>query len=381
MSLHFFKAVTIILLFVVNFSTFSQTKKVSRDWTSFSQSISVKANKETKFKLQASVKVETETEGGFAGLWVRVDNTNGEYGFFDNMMDRPISSRQWKKYVIEGYIDEHSKIIKLGGLCLNNGKFYFDNFELFIQNEKGTYEKLALSNAQFENLVDNEMIPGWNRGISKDKKVYVKEFTAYSVKNKEDKSFCLMIEGKGIKNNSNTINAEEGFTPQIGTLISMLNNLSRRVESAVQGLDVRQTDHLLDDKANRIGALVMHLAAAEAYYQVYTFENRGFNDEEKAKWQIGLSLGDKAREEFKGKPISYYLDVYKEVRKKTVEELSKRNDEWLSQLRPGSVMNNHWAWFHVMEHQSSHLGQILMLKKRIPEEEKEKITLPKNKID
>ena len=31
-------------------------------------------------------------------------------------------------------------------------------------------------------------------------------------------------------------------------------------------------------------------------------------------------------------------------------------------------MNNFFGWFHVMEHQSSHLGQILFLKKRIPPE-------------
>lgn len=30
--------------------------------------------------------------------------------------------------------------------------------------------------------------------------------------------------------------------------------------------------------------------------------------------------------------------------------------------------DNHYYWFHVMEHQSSHLGQILFLKKRIPPE-------------
>ena len=40
----------------------------------------------------------------------------------------------------------------------------------------------------------------------------------------------------------------------------------------------------------------MHLAAAEAYYQVFTFEGRGFNDEEKEKWQAALDLGAKARE-------------------------------------------------------------------------------------
>ncbi len=123
----------------------------------------------------------------------------------------------------------------------------------------------------------------------------------------------------------------------------MLNNLSQRLENRVQNLDIRETDHLLDEKANRIGALIMHLAAAEAYYQVYTFEKKRFNEEEKAKWQTGLRLGEKAREEFKGKPIDYYLNIYKEVRKKTLEELTKRNDKWLEEICPGSTMNNHFA--------------------------------------
>ena len=84
------------------------------------------------------------------------------------------------------------------------------------------------------------------------------------------------------------------------------------------------------------------------------------------KWAIGLNLGKKAQEEYQGQPISYYLDIYKEVRKKTIEELKKRDDAWLNESNPGAGMNNHFGWFHVMEHQSSHLGQILFLRKRIP---------------
>ncbi len=381
MQTKFLKIGVFFIVIICSSPGFSQNKKISREWTSFTQSINVKTKEKTKFKLQASVKVYRDSTGdGIAGLWARVDNTNGESGFFDNMLDRPITSDKWSTYTIEGEIDEHAQTINFGGICLYNGKSFFDNFELSIQNKNGTYEKIELENAKFESQVtDKGMIPGWNRGIGKNKKTFVKEFIAYSTKNLTNNSFCLVFEGKGIKNNS-VINPEEGFTPQIGTLIAMLNNLSKRVESVVYNLDVRETDHLLDEKANSIGALVMHLAAAEKIYQNRTFENRRFNDEEKEKWQTGLSLGDEARDKFKGKPISYYLDIYKEVRKKTIEELKKRNDVWLTKSLPGSTMNNHFAWFHVMEHQSSHLGQILMLKKRIPEEEN-KIELPEEKVD
>lgn len=68
-----------------------------------------------------------------------------------------------------------------------------------------------------------------------------------------------------------------------------------------------------------------------------------------------MSLGDKARETLKGHDAAYYFDVWKKVRAKTLEEFKKKDDVWLNEMVPGSSMNNHFAWFHVMEHQSSHL--------------------------
>ncbi len=115
----------------------------------------------------------------------------------------------------------------------------------------------------------------------------------------------------------NEIKPPTGYTNDIGNMISMLDNLKQRVERNVVKLDQEGTDYLLDENANSPGAIIYHLAATEAYYQVYTFEGRGFNTEEKAKWGMALNLGEKARKEFKNQPIQYYLDLYDEVRKKT----------------------------------------------------------------
>ena len=114
----------------------------------------------------------------------------------------------------------------------------------------------------------------------------------------------------------------------------------------------------------------MHLAATEAYYQVLTFENRVFNEEEKKKWGVALGLGEDARTLYKDKPISYYLEEFDKVRARTKELLATVDDDWLQKDNLGEGVNNYYAWFHVMEHQSSHLGQILFLKKRIPPEPK-----------
>ena len=81
----------------------------------------------------------------------------------------------------------------------------------------------------------------------------------------------------------NTINPREGYSPQIGALVEMLDDLKGRITRRVQNLDQKQTDFLLDNDANRIGALILHLAATEKFYQVLTFENRGYNKEEAKK--------------------------------------------------------------------------------------------------
>jgi hypothetical protein len=57
------------------------------------------------------------------------------------------------------------------------------------------------------------------------------------------------------------IGPQPGYTPEIGTLISMLAFTRGQVVHNVQGLSQQDLDFLLDAKANTIGALLLHLAA------------------------------------------------------------------------------------------------------------------------
>ena len=166
-------------------------------------------------------------------------------------------------------------------------------------------------------------------------------------------------------NGQNIIKPAKGYSTEIGNIVSMLKDLKRRVTNSVVNLNEEETDFLLDEDANRIGALILHLAATEKYYQVYTFENRGFNKEEKLKWETALNLGDSARELIVDKPINYYLDIWNEVRDESLRLLKSKDDKWFNSKVKGSNMNNHWAWYHVMEHQANHMGQIRLIIKRI----------------
>jgi len=161
------------------------------------------------------------------------------------------------------------------------------------------------------------------------------------------------------------ITAEEEYTPQIGVLVSMLNDMKNRVERTVGDLNTKEIDFLLDENANSIGTLIMHLAATEKMYQVRTFENRLFNEEEEKEWSTAMSMGKAAQEKYKGKDIKEYLKILSNVRETTLHYFKTHDDTWLAKVDEKLNMNYHWAWYHVMEHQSSHLGQILLLKKRI----------------
>jgi hypothetical protein len=170
----------------------------------------------------------------------------------------------------------------------------------------------------------------------------------------------------------NTIGPREPYSPHIGTLVSMLNWMRNVVLRSVQGLTVAQLDYLHDGKANRIGALLLHLAAIERIYQVDTFEEKKWGDIEKEtrkEWDVAAELGQEARKSIKGHDLAFYLNKLKSVREQTLVELAKRDDAWL--LRADSAggrdaMNNYCKWFHVCEHESNHNGQVKWLKARLP---------------
>jgi uncharacterized damage-inducible protein DinB len=169
--------------------------------------------------------------------------------------------------------------------------------------------------------------------------------------------FSLSVDGQKIE-------LTKGYSPQIGATVSMMEDLKDRVTRSVINLNQEEVDFLLDENANSIGAMILHLAAIERYYQVYTFENRGFNKEEQEKWNAAFDLGDTARKELVDQPIEYYLAIWDEVRAESLRLLKTKDDKWFKSKVKGSSMNNHWAWYHVMEHQANHMGQIRLIAKR-----------------
>lgn len=168
--------------------------------------------------------------------------------------------------------------------------------------------------------------------------------------------------------NINHIGPTEGYTPHIGTLITMLDWLSNTVIQYNNKLTTAQLDYVHDEDSNSIGSLMMHVAATEVIYQDITFKNRNdFTPENKPKWNIAMELGKPAQEKIKGNPLSYYKDMILEVRKDTKAEMKTRDDAWLlSGETKEWNWNNYCKWFHVAEHFANHRGQMTWYAKRVP---------------
>lgn len=175
----------------------------------------------------------------------------------------------------------------------------------------------------------------------------------------------LLLLSVMLLNAQGELKSVEGYSPNIGLMIYMLEDLKDRITEQVKDLDASQTDFMYDANANSIGALIMHLVSTESYYQTATLEGRDWNEAERKKFGVAGVINEKVKSILKGKPIKFYLDLWDEVREKTLKELKTKDDAWFA-ANIDEGINNHYVWYHVMEHSANHMGQILTIKNRLP---------------
>jgi hypothetical protein len=174
-----------------------------------------------------------------------------------------------------------------------------------------------------------------------------------------------------VNDNIHEFGKREGYTNEMGILVSMMDWMRATVLRGVQDVSQKELDFLLDDDSNSIGAMLMHLAGTERYYRIDTFKGIDKKllsfDVSDEMWDAASNLGDKGRAMFTGKSPSFYLDKFAEVREFSLNEMKNRNDDWLYESTPffgNQPTNNYCKWFHVVEHESNHNGQIRIIKKR-----------------
>lgn len=160
-----------------------------------------------------------------------------------------------------------------------------------------------------------------------------------------------------------------GFTPQIGRLVTMLRYARKTTLDAVLGLSMTQLDYLVTSDSNSIAMLLAHIVAVERVCQIDSFEERELNEAEYREVRGALEMQALGRREIRGHELAYYVAQLESARADTLRELATRNDRWLEEpntFRGGLPTNNYFLWFHVLEDEIHHRGQIRWLRRRLP---------------
>jgi len=171
--------------------------------------------------------------------------------------------------------------------------------------------------------------------------------------------------GDGVDSDtSHYILATPGYDLQLGHLVSIMNYTRSVTVQIVRDLMPEQLDNIHDNRSNSIGALLMHMAAIEVVQQTWSFENRSLNDTELEKWGDALTLGCRARNSICNYVAEDYICTLADVRNRTLSEFGRRSDAFLYEEVPSKSMNQYCRWFHVVEDEISHRGQIKWIQRR-----------------
>ncbi|MGY0693707.1 DinB family protein [Virgibacillus sp. FSP13] len=162
------------------------------------------------------------------------------------------------------------------------------------------------------------------------------------------------------------IRPKKNFPDKIGELVSMFEHTRDVTLNEISNLSQIDLDYLPNKSSNSIGSLLLHIASIEYVHQIISFEKRDLNERELLKWGTALELGEKARAGIKNNSLHYYLEELSQIREKTLTQLKSKKDDWLyeeSKWGNGVSYNNYYLWFHVMEDEINHRGQIRSIKR------------------
>jgi C-terminal processing protease CtpA/Prc len=119
-----------------------------------------------RIRLTASVRVEAADGKPAQGqLWLRVDRPDSHVGFFDDMSDRPIVSKDWRDYEVVGNVEDDAVAISFGLQVTGEVKAWLDKVSLAaiadvkVANEPGR----SISNRGMDNLVAFARLFGYVR--------------------------------------------------------------------------------------------------------------------------------------------------------------------------------------------------------------------------
>lgn len=156
----------------------------------------------------------------------------------------------------------------------------------------------------------------------------------------------------------------EELTPRVSYWYSMLQEVRERLLNIIGDLDEETLDFTPDERNfETIGTLLLHIAAIE---WSWVFEDIDGLEMDYEKFKHAFALrSDVDIPQLKGKKKLFYLNQLKEVREEVFQRLTRFSDKDLEKIVESDAekFSVEWVLFHILEHESMHIGQILLLKR------------------
>ncbi|NLR91759.1 alpha/beta fold hydrolase [Flammeovirga agarivorans] len=219
-----------------------------------------------EYQFTARAKSDTLSPNAGSYLYVRMD------GEKDNLLsyqgsETPIQKHQWETYSIRGKINKKAKSILVGGQCLFQGKYFFDDFVLKVRTKNGSWKDFNLPNSDF----------GVNQKNHTSQRFTLPEQCTVSVQEIADKTKPLVVDASQI--------IVHGFNDQAGKYLTC-RNVTFYYETYGEGEPLL----LLHGNAQSIKDYAAQIPVLAKKYKVIAVDTRGH----------GKSTED-------GTPLSYNL--------------------------------------------------------------------------
>ncbi|MGH1387151.1 alpha/beta fold hydrolase [Kordia sp.] len=188
------KKVSFIYSFLIVISLLYTQKSIAQSYGYLNQKVDVSAHQNKAFKFSGNIRKDFFNGNSSTYLYLTLSNGSTEdslllYKSTENM---PVTE-DWKTFTITGKIDSTATSLLFGMLCINYGKFFFDDFKLEVQDEDGVWEEISVINPGFEDVADSNQ-PIWgNTNMDSNKKFSTEIIT----NNPKSGKYCLKIQIKG----------------------------------------------------------------------------------------------------------------------------------------------------------------------------------------
>ena len=172
-----------------------------------------------------------------------------------------------------------------------------------------------------------------------------------------------------------TCDPVEGFTPQIGRYVAQMNEVRADLKEQLDGLSIGQLDWHPDERTESIGTSLLHINAVEWSWIHEDILGRP-DTEYPGVWEEAMPIRVGVPQ-VTGRPLEWYLAKLDATRERTLEVLRGFTDADLPRLvgeaepPPGLEKRSYlytidWIIWHLIQHESAHLGQIELLRRLGP---------------